>query len=113
MPLHELKSLVRQWYEQALPNIRSKCFDETWTDFVEAYGNVDLARCGDAAAMAMKRADANDLPPKALQYESPLTRRPVALCTELARDAPDGIFFFVMSEGRVGAGNRRLQAGQS
>ncbi len=93
VPIHDLKSPVRQWHEQALPNIRSKCFDETWSDFVEAYGNVDLSRCGDAAAMAMKRADAKELPPEALKYESPLVRRLVALCAELARNAPDGIFF--------------------
>ncbi len=93
VPLHELKSLVRQWYERALPNIRSKCFDETWSDFVQAYGNVDLARCGDAVVMAMKRADAKDLPTEALNYDSPITRRLVALCAELACDAPDGVFF--------------------
>lgn len=93
VPIHELKTLVRQWHELALPNIRSKLFDETWADFVEAYGNVDPARCGDAAAMAMKRADANDLPPEALRYVTPLIQRLVALCAELGRGSPDGEFF--------------------
>ena len=93
VPIHELRPLVAEWHRLALPFIRTKPFDETWADFVEAYNNTDLARCGDAAAMAMKRADANDLPPDALRYVTPVIQRLVALCAELRRGSPDGDFF--------------------
>lgn len=91
VPIRELRPLVEQWHRLALPFIRTKCFDESWCDFVEAFNHVDLARCGDAAAMAA--ADAKELPPEAMRYLSPLNRRLVALCAELGRASPDGAFF--------------------
>lgn len=93
VPLAELKPMLKEWHRLALPNIRTKPFDETWADFVEAYGNVDPKRCGDAAVAAMQRADATALPPEAMQYESPIIRRLVALCRELARTSNDGVLY--------------------
>ena len=93
IPLRELKPLVRKWHQQALATIRTKEFDETWIDFVEAYQNVDQSRCGDAALMAMALVDATDLPPEAMGYSSPLTRRLVGLCAELSRTSADGEFY--------------------
>ena len=93
LPLASLKPFVLEWHRRALPFIRTKCPEETWADFIEAYRNVDLSRCGDAAVEAMKRADANELPPVALKYPNPLTRRFIALCVELARISDDGVFY--------------------
>lgn len=93
VPIRELRPLVEQWHRLALPFIRTKCLDESWCDFVEAFNNVDLSRCGDAAAMAMAAADAKELPPEALQYVTPVIQRLVALCAELGRGSSDGKFF--------------------
>lgn len=92
-PIPELKSLVQAWHAQALPYISTKPFDETWADFVEAYGNVDLSRCGDTAMECLIRADSKQLPPEAMRYDSPLARRLVALCGELSRTSSDGVFY--------------------
>ena len=35
--LQALRPIVRRWWEQALPFIRTKGFDETWADFVHSY----------------------------------------------------------------------------
>lgn len=95
VPIHELRPLVAEWHRRALPFIRTKPFDETWADFVEGFSNVDLARCGDAAAMAMAAADAKELPPEALRYVTPLIQRLVALCAELGRCSAEGATFFL------------------
>ncbi len=93
MPIHELRPLVEEWHHLALPFIRTKPFDETWADFVEAYSNIDLARCGDLAAIAMAAANSKELPPEALRYVTPVIQRLVALCAELGRSSADGVFF--------------------
>jgi hypothetical protein len=93
IPLSDLKPMLRAWHQKALPNIEHKDFDWTWAQFVEAYRNVDPARCIDAVDEAMKRADASELPPEALQYDSLENRRLVALCAVMSRDSKDGVFF--------------------
>ncbi|MDB5346473.1 MAG: Bifunctional primase/polymerase [Schlesneria sp.] len=93
IPLRQLKPLVQDWHRQALPTIQTKSFDETWADFVEAFGNVDLSRCVDVPQEAMKRAAMKELPPEAGRYDSPLTRRLTALCAELSGVSSDGVFF--------------------
>ena len=93
VPIRELRPLVEHWHQLALPYIRTKVIDETWADFVEAFNNIDLARCGDGAAIAMAAADAKELPPEALRYLCPINRRLIALCAELGRRCVDGVFF--------------------
>ena len=39
VPLATLRPLVAEWHRLALPTIRTKPFDETWADFVEAFQN--------------------------------------------------------------------------
>ena len=95
VPIRELRPLVEQWHQLALPFIRTKCIDETWADFVEGFNNVDLALCGDAAAIAMAAADAKELPPEALRYVTPVIQRLVALCAELGRYSAEGTTFFL------------------
>jgi len=92
-PLPDLKATLRVWHQRALPTIRTKGFDESWTDFVDAWGNVDLNRCGDAVLEAMRRTDATELPRKAMEYEGTTTRRLIGLCAELARCSANGVFY--------------------
>ena len=94
----ELKPLVEEWHRLALPNIRTKPFDETWSDFVEAHRNVDPTLCGDSAVAAMHRADAKALPPDALLYDSVIVRRLVGLCRELSSLSSAGDFFLSCRE---------------
>lgn len=84
VPVAALRPHVEEWHRRALPNIRTKEFDATWSDFIAADSNIDLARCTDSVIEAMKRADAAPLPPEAIRYEIPLVRRLAALCKELA-----------------------------
>jgi Bifunctional DNA primase/polymerase, N-terminal len=44
----KLVPLVEAWHKKALPNIRTKDFEETWTDFVHAWENV---RCAAGASL--------------------------------------------------------------
>ncbi len=89
----ELRPLVELWHQQALPFIRTKCFDESWADFVEAFNNIDLTRCVDSAAAAMTAADTKELPSEAMRFLNPVNRRLVALCAELGRRSTDGVFY--------------------
>jgi hypothetical protein len=57
-----LKPYVREWHRGALPNIRTKPFEETWFDFAEAWEKVKFP----AGAGAMDMIFAN-----AMQAEFP------------------------------------------
>lgn len=103
--IQELRPLVEEWHHLALPFIRTKGFDESWADFVEAFNNVDLSRCGDAAANAMAAADAKELPVEAMRYLNPVNRRLIALCAELGRRSTDhGVFFLVCRKAAIALG---------
>lgn len=91
--LAELRPILQEWHRLALPFIRTREFDVTWLDFTEAYDNVNPDRCGDAAAIAMRQAESNPLPPIAMQYGSEIVRRLVALCFQLSLASADGVFF--------------------
>jgi hypothetical protein len=92
-PLKNLKQLVKKWHQLALLAIQTKSFDETWSDFVEGYNNVDITRCGDSAKQALERADWEPLCAEALQYDSIIVRRLVGLCCQLSVVNPDRQFF--------------------
>ena len=104
IPLSELKPTIRLWHQRALPTIRTKDFDETWADFVDAHGNVDLSRCADRVVEAMKRALDRQLPQCAMEYECDVTRRLIGVCAELSRSAPEGIFFLSCRKGAAALG---------
>ena len=50
-----LPAIVRDWHEQALPFIRTKDFDESWTDFVTAWQRVERP-AGQSLRVAVDRA---------------------------------------------------------
>ncbi|MFC1453105.1 hypothetical protein ACFLSJ_07175 [Verrucomicrobiota bacterium] len=91
-PVPEIKPIVREWYQKALPEIRTKDFDTTWADFVHAW---DRARVplGDVVSAAWQRALANLSGSVVDEYDSGPVRRLVSLCRELAALSPDGRFF--------------------
>ena len=105
IPIPKLKPIVQEWHRLALPMIRTKDFDESWIDFIEAYKRVDLSRCWDSAEAAMKRADTKELPPEAVQYDSEFVRRLVGLCSELSRSSIDGTFYLACRKAAEVLGN--------
>ena len=91
--LAELKPFLRDWHQISLPNMREKSFDINWAEFVEAYGYVDPSRCVDPVDQAVSRIGSMELPAEALQYDTQLTQRLVALCAELSRTSANGVMY--------------------
>lgn len=101
VPVQVFKPLLREWHSKALPFIHTKPFEETWADFVEADGNVDLKRCGDPVKDCMKRVMTQGPPPEATSYDHHLVRNLIGLCACLSSQSPDRVFFL---SGRKAAG---------
>jgi hypothetical protein len=78
----ELRAIVRHWHQQALPVIRTKSFDESWTDFVIAWQRVQRP-AGQSFAAAAKAAEVCTVP-AAAKYDGHLHRL-VCLCWQLAQ----------------------------
>jgi hypothetical protein len=92
-PLKELRPIVRQWHELALPNIDTKPFDDTWIDFGEGWGKVRHPAGEGPMAEIWKCAQASAPPAAAMQYERPELRLLVSLCQELQRAHGNEPFF--------------------
>ena len=92
-PANSLKSWVQQWHQRALPNIRTKAFEETWFDFAESWRKVEFPEGEGPLAMVFSRAVEAELPAVAMQYEQLKLRLLVALCRELQRESGDAPFF--------------------
>ncbi|MCE9545762.1 MAG: bifunctional DNA primase/polymerase [Planctomycetia bacterium] len=92
-PLAALKPIVRQWHGLALPMLGTKPFEESWLDFAEGWQRVKYPKGQEPIAMALKLADAAELPEAALEYEQVELRRLVALCRVLQRKSGDHPFF--------------------
>ncbi len=88
-----LKPIVKRWHERALPFINTKGFDETWSDFVNAWPNVKYALGDSPMDSLIERLQMLPPPPEAGQYDTTGVRLLVALCVELQRQAGKGPFF--------------------
>ena len=80
----QLKPIVRQWHTLALGVIGTEDFDETWSDFVRAFGSAKCPLRWKAGAWALARAKANPPPPAAAAYDSEPVRPLVGICWHLA-----------------------------
>lgn len=92
-PFVELKPIVREWHQRALPNIRTKPFDETWFDFMESWPKVMFPAGEEPIQMILDKALQSDLPAIAEQYESPEVQALIVLCRELQRAVGNEPFF--------------------
>lgn len=91
-PLPELKPIVRKWHTRALPNMTTKGFTETWSDFCHAWPRVRVPLLQDVLGAALSYARAHPVPEGA-DYDEPV-RTLVAVCKILAeRWGKDGTFF--------------------
>ena len=73
-----LRVIVKEWWSMALPNMRTKDFDTTWTDFVIAWRRAKFPK-GATFQGAVAEAKAIATPDAGLIYENPDNRLAVAL----------------------------------
>lgn len=98
-PLSQVKPLVRKWHEKSLLVIKTKEFDESWSDFIRAWESALIPLyakakvVGSAYVDAAAQATAGELPRCADQYDSQPVRLLVGMCANLARLQPNGRFF--------------------
>lgn len=93
-PISTLRQYVLRWHTLALPVIRTKPFDETWSEFVHAWERVRFPLGQDPLRMVMEAVEREPPPAVAARYDSPRTRRLIGVCRELQRLRP-GIDFYL------------------
>lgn len=91
--VHDVRKYVLEWHRQALPNIGTKPFEETWADFVHAWPRVKYPMGMTPVEAIMAQIRTVELPETVFGYESEDTKRLVSLCFELQRQAGDQPFF--------------------
>lgn len=87
----ECRRYVQRWYALALPRIRTKAFEDTWSDFVEGWPRIRNPG-GDALIAALDNAETAGLPDAVADY-GPKVRLLAGVCRSLQRASADGKFF--------------------
>ncbi len=93
VPARQLKPHVSAWHRRALPNIRTKAFDESWTDFLYAWDSAKYPAGQEPISQMYEKALKLPCPECALGYDTPELRNLVALCRELQREAGKDPFY--------------------
>lgn len=93
VPTRLLEGHVREWHRRALPNIRTKPFEETWGDFLYAWQNAKYPAGQEPISMIYMQALKLEPPECATRYDTAELCNLVALCRELQRVAGDKPFF--------------------
>jgi len=89
------RDIVRQWHRQALPNIGTKEFEETWIDFLKGWPKIRYKIGEEPMAQIFQKAVQFE-PPRVAVEKYPSNDRLqllTSLCRELQRAAGDGPFF--------------------
>jgi hypothetical protein len=108
--LPELKPVVKMWHDRALPVIGTKDFHTTWSDFAHAWGRARHP-LGALLTQAFERAKREPPPSVATVYgEKPSLL--VALCWQLSRLEPQGVFFLAMGKAGELLGEQGRQIGR-
>lgn len=89
----QLRPIVCQWYERALPFVATKEFDETWAEFVYGWDRVKFPKGGDTWAEACRRVEASEPPPEASRYTDDRLRLLCGVCFQLQRLVGDQPFY--------------------
>lgn len=92
--LKDLKPIVKRWHDMALPNIDTKEFTETWSDFVHAWTRAKTPLSEGGLATAWKRAQEGTPPPDCAMYDNATVQKLVALCWNLG--SVSGTFYLSM-----------------
>jgi hypothetical protein len=88
----ELRPWVREWHRIASPVIGTKCFDDTWADFLRAWDAASVP-LGLTVDWAWAKATSEPLPAVAQDYDSEQVRLLVELCWHLASLHTERRFF--------------------
>ena len=91
----QFKTAVREWHKRALPNIRTKEFEETWIDFIKAWPKIKY-KIGDEPMARIFETAIQLEPPKIAMEKYPQNNKLkilVSLCRELQRAAGNNPFF--------------------
>jgi hypothetical protein len=91
----DLRPIVAQWHRRALPDIRTKEFEETWIDFLQGWVKIKHLKADGVVMEAFRRAAEGEPPPVAVaRYpDNPRLQILVSLCRELQRVAGEEPFF--------------------
>lgn len=108
VPLGALRPIVAEWHRRALPTIRTKPLDETWSDFVAAWPLVRFPFGADPIAEVVGAALAAPDPAEAMLYDTREARLLVRACRELQRRAGDKPFFLSCRQAGTIAGTSHV-----
>jgi len=91
----ELREIVQEWHKRALPKIRTKEFEESWIDFLQAWPRVRYVKGTEPMMQTFRRAVEGDRPQIAVtKYpENEKLQILVSLCRELQRAAGEQPFY--------------------
>lgn len=89
----DLVPYLREWHQRARPYIKTKAFEETRLDFLEAWGKVKHAKGSEPIVAIFEQALKADLPECALEYEQEQLRLLVGFCRELQRASKSKPFY--------------------
>lgn len=94
-----LKSVFRQWFAAALPNIRTRDFVTNWGDFVSGWPKVKHPHGQGPMGELLNQYTPEDEPAAAAEYDHPGARKLVWLCRELQREKGAGVPFYLSTRG--------------
>ena len=89
----ELLPILREWHRQALPVIRTKPFEESLADFLDAWRRVRFAHGDDPIAAALAKASTGPHPPEADIFDDERLKLLVGLCAHLQTLSGNAPFF--------------------
>ncbi len=81
--------IVREWFQRALPNIRTKEWDLTWDDWLKIWAWTDPARSHDGMEVFWSIAQERPCPEVGREYRCVKLRNLVSLCAVLQELAAD------------------------
>ena len=105
-----LKNAVRAWHKAALPKITTKDFDESWSEFSEAWTRIKSPLGQSTFEKSLERARVAPDPAVALDYDSDDTRLLIRLCRELQQSSGDAPFFLACRTAAVACGLDHMSA---
>jgi hypothetical protein len=100
----QLREIVKVWHKKALPNVRTKEFEETWIDFLKAWPRIKYVKGKEPMAQMFEKVIQLEPPPIAVEKypDNSKFKILVSLCRELQRAAGNEPFFLsVRTAGRL------------
>jgi hypothetical protein len=89
----DLKSHMRLWHAAATPFIKTKAWEESWSDFQNAWSRARIPAGESSFEQLLKNVKSLSIPPCAEEYDQLEVHCLVALCRESQRLVGDAAFF--------------------